>query len=252
MDPATLIGVTGGLILIAVVNMLEGGSLSSLFLLGPLVLVFGVTIMVSIASGTLADTKTVIPSLKKAFASQPYSSHDVVPQMVSLGETARKEGLLALERRLDDIDDPFMIRGLMLAVDGTDPQDVQEILHAEIDSKCDDDKQKAKFFSNAGGFAPTIGILGTVMSLVHVLENLSEPAALGHSIAAAFLATLWGVLSANLLWLPIANRLKRLSELEAARMEIVVAGIAAIQSGSNPRVIEQRLSALLPEKEAAA
>lgn len=252
MDPATAIGVGGGLVVIAIVNTIEGGNIASLFLLGPMLLVFGVTTLVTIASGTLADLKAVPDSLKRAFTMPAPSVQGLVPQMVSLGEAARREGLLSLERKLDEVDDPFMVKGLMLAVDGTDPEDLEDILGGEIDAKREEGHHRAKFFGDAGGFAPTIGIVGTVMSLVHVLENLSEPEALGHSIASAFLATLWGVLSANVLWLPISNRLKRLADLEASRMEVVAAGVAAIQSGANPRVIEQRLSALVHDNEAAA
>ena len=108
------------------------------------------------------------------------------------------------------------------------------------------DKRAAKFFADCGAYAPTIGIIGTVMGLVHVLENLATPDELGHLIAGAFVATLWGVMSANVIWLPISNRLKRLGELEIARMEIVVEGVSAIQSGANPRVIQHRLVSLLP------
>jgi len=103
-----------------------------------------------------------------------------------------------------------------------------------------------------GGYAPTIGIIGTVMGLVHVLENLSQPDLLGHLIAGAFVATLWGVMTANLIWLPIGNRLHRLGELEAARMELVIEGVLAVQAGSNPRVVAQRLRSLLPEADRAA
>jgi chemotaxis protein MotA len=110
-------------------------------------------------------------------------------------------------------------------------------------------KHAAKFFNDMGGYAPTIGIIGTVMGLVHVLENLSQPEELGHLIAGAFIATLWGVLSANVVWLPIGSRLSRIGELEAQRMELVVEGVMAIQAGSNPRVVAQRLQSLLPAEE---
>jgi chemotaxis protein MotA len=177
------------------------------------------------------------------------TSAEVVPVIVDLSDAARREGMLALEARLADIDDPFLIKGVTLAVDGIDPEELREIMEAEVHAKRATDKHSAKFFTDAGGYAPTIGIVGTVMSLVHVLENLAKPDELGHMIAAAFLATLWGVLSANVLWLPIAARLKRLSELECTRMEIVIEGIAAIQAGSNPRVVAQKLRSLLPPQE---
>jgi chemotaxis protein MotA len=135
---------------------------------------------------------------------------------------------------------------LEFAIDGTDPEELAEILEAEIRAKKNADKVGYKLFTDMGGYAPTIGIIGTVLSLVHVLGMLSEPEKLGASIAIAFLATLWGVLSANVLWLPIAKRIQRISELEAARMELVVEGILAIQSGSNPRLVAQKLKSLLP------
>ena len=125
----------------------------------------------------------------------------------------------------------------------------EEILEGELDAKLAEDKRAAKFFTDMGAYAPTIGIIGTVMGLVHVLENLAEPEKLGHLIAAAFLATLWGVASANLLWLPIGSRLRRLGELEATRMQLVIEGVMAIQAGNSPRVIAQKLRSLLPARQ---
>lgn len=246
MDPATLIGIILALVVIAVANILEGGDPTAMFLLPPMLLVFGATIAVTFAGGTLADGKYALFSLKRAFTAKPVSSSDLVPVVVTLAERARREGLLALEDSLREIDDPFLVKGMTLAIDGTDPDEVREILEAEVYAKKVQDKHAAKFFGDAGAYAPTIGIVGTVMGLVGVLENLAEPEKLGHLIAAAFLATLWGVFSANVLWLPISNRLKRLSDLETIRMEVAIEGISAIQSGSNPRVVAQKLTSLLP------
>ena len=255
MDPATLIGIILGFVVIVGANMMEGGNPTSLLLVPPLILVFGTTILVTVAGGTMADAKNALGSLKRALTGKAMSSADVVPVVVSLAEKARREGLLALEDSLRDIDDPFLVKGVTMAVDGTDPEELREILEAELYAKKSADKHGAKFFSDMGAYAPTIGIIGTVMGLVHVLENLAKPEELGHLIAAAFLATLWGVMSANVIWLPIGNRLKRLGELEAARMEIIIEGVLAIQAGSNPRIIAQKLRSLLPagqlEKEAA-
>ena len=171
---------------------------------------------------------------------------ELVAAVVTLAERARKEGLLALEDAIRDVENPFLKKGLELAVDGTDPEELAEILEAEIRAKKRSDRVKSKIFTDMGGYAPTIGIIGTVMALVHVLGMLSEPDKLGASIAVAFLATLWGVLSANIMWLPIAKRIERISELEAAQMELAVEGILAIQSGSNPRLVAQKLKSLLP------
>ncbi|WP_436698110.1 motility protein A [Nocardioides sp. BYT-33-1] len=245
-DIAAPVGIGAALGVIMLANLLEGGSPGSLFLIPPMLLVFGGTLCVAVAGGTLNDARNAVASARTALFGKVASSADVVPVIVSLSDAARREGMLALESRVGDIDDPFLVKGVTLAVDGTDPEELREILEAELHAKKAVDKHAAKFFTDAGGYAPTIGIVGTVMSLVHVLENLADPGALGHSIAAAFLATLWGVLSANVLWLPIAARLKRLSELESMRMEIVIEGVAAIQAGSNPRIVAQKLQSLLP------
>jgi len=171
---------------------------------------------------------------------------------VHLAEKARREGLLALEDELKDIEDPFLVRAVTFAIDGTDPEELREILESEVDAKRATDKHAAKFFIDMGGYAPTIGIVGTVMGLVHVLENLASTEELGALIANDFIATLWGVLSANAIFLPIAARLKRLGELEVARMELVIEGVAALQSGSNPRIVAQRLRSLLPAEQREA
>jgi chemotaxis protein MotA len=249
MDRATVIGVVLGFGAIIGSNILEGGSPSALLLLPPILLVFGGTIGATLAGGTMADGKQAVGSLKRAVTWKQTPNSELVPVVVSLADKARREGLLMLESAVRDVDDEFLKKGVGLAVDGTDPEELREILEAELYAKRIEDKHAAKFFTAMGGYAPTIGIIGTVMGLVHVLENLSEPESLGHLIAAAFLATLWGVMSANLMWLPIGARLLRIGELEAARMELIIEGVMAIQAGSNPRVIAQRLRSLLPSAE---
>ena len=252
MDRATPIGIGLGIVAIVVANMMEGGSPTSLLMLPAMLLVFGGTIGAALAGATMADARHAVHSVKRAMVWKQAPAADLVPVVVSLADKARREGLLMLEKAVKDVDDDFLKRGVALAVDGTDPEELREILEAELHAKRLDDKHSAKFFNSMGGYAPTIGIIGTVMGLVHVLENLSEPDKLGHLIAGAFIATLWGVLSANLVWLPIGSRLVRIGELEAARMELVIEGVMAIQAGSNPRVVAQRLRSLLPEAERAA
>jgi chemotaxis protein MotA len=246
MDPATLIGVLLAFLVVIVANMLEGGNPMSLVLLPPLLLVFGATLLVSFAGGTVADAKLALHGFKRAFTGKAPTANQLVPELVTLAEKARREGLLALEDAVADLDDPFLVRALTLAIDGTDPEELRDILESEVIAQRAEAKQAAKFFAAAGGYAPTIGIVGTVMGLVHVLEQLAEPEKLGHLIAGAFVATLWGVLSANVLFLPVAARLQRLGELEVARMELVIEGVSALQAGSNPRLVAQRLRSLLP------
>jgi len=246
MNPAPAIGIGGGFAVVIAANVMEGGNPMSLLLPAPLILVFGTTMLVSIAGGTMFDAKNIVSSLKMAFTGNVEPPAALIPEVVGLAERARREGLLSLEESLSAIDDPFLVKGVTMAIDGTDPEEVRDILEAEVYAKRLADKQRAKFFGDAGAYAPTIGIIGTIMGLVHVLENLAAPEKLGELIAGAFVATLWGVASANVMWLPISNRIKRLGELEASRMELAIEGVAAIQSGANPRIIAQKLTSLLP------
>jgi len=147
---------------------------------------------------------------------------------------------------MKDVEDPFLKKGLQLAIDGTDPEELADILEAEVAAKKKADKFAAKTFADMGAFSPTIGIVGTTLGLINALENLAQPEKLGHLIASAFVATLWGLLSANMIFLPISNKIKRVGEIEAGLMEMVVAGIINIQAGANPRLVAQKLRSLLP------
>jgi chemotaxis protein MotA len=251
MDPATLIGI--GMACVAVVTMmtLEGGSIGAIFLPAPLILVFFGSIGAAMAGGLLSDSKAAARALKSALLSKPASPDGTVEAVVALAERARREGLLALETAVREVEDPFLRQGLQAAIDGADPDELAEILSGRIDTKRKADHQAAKFFEAMGGYAPTVGIIGTVLGLVHVLENLSQPEKLGHLIAGAFVATLWGVGSANIMWLPIANRLKRLSDLDVERMTRTMEGVLAIQAGSQPRLLGERLRAMVPADQLA-
>ena len=250
MDISTIVGVVASLAIVFTVQILEGGSPSSILLIPSMLLVFGGAFMAGMAGGVLKDATGIGKQMQKAFLAKVTPPTKLVENIVKLAERARREGLLALEDAVKTVEHPFLKRGLQLAIDGTDPEELHDILHAEIAAKKKADKAGAKLFENMGGYAPTIGIIGTVMGLVHVLANLNKPAGLGEAISAAFVATLWGVLTANLLWLPIAARLARLSAVEAEEMELVVDGVLAIQAGSNPRLVVQKLRSLLPPDEA--
>lgn len=252
MDPATLIGIVIAFAAIFGAAVLEGGSVTSIFSLPPMLLVFVGTFGAALAGSTIKDTVATLKSLPKyVVPSGGGSGQDIVAVIVRLAEQARREGLLALEDAMRDVDNVFLKKGLEFAIDGTDPEEVAEILEAEVRAKRSADKVGYKLFTDMGGYAPTIGIIGTVLALVHVLGMLSEPEKLGEAIAMAFLATLWGVLTANVLWLPLARRMQRMSELEAAQMELVIEGILAIQAGSNPRLVARKLKSLLPPGSAA-
>ncbi len=187
-----------------------------------------------------------IPGLYKlVFKAEPLDMRARLDLLVSLADHARREGLLALDSTLSEIDDPFTHNALQLVVDGTDPQMVHAIMEAEVDGMVARHSLGAAPFQTAGGFAPTMGIIGTVLGLVHVLQNLSSPATLGPSISTAFLATLMGVGSANVVYLPIANRLKAISEEEVELRMMTLEGILSLQAGDNPRLVSEKLMSYL-------
>jgi chemotaxis protein MotA len=251
VDPGTLIGI--GLAFASILGsmLMDGGNPVALISPPAMILVLGGTLGAAMASGLLKDTTGIVTWLKVAFTSKVEPAGALITTLVELADKARREGLLALEEVSRDVDHPFLKRGLTLAIDGTDPEELRDILEAEIDAKRGADKAGAKLFLDMGGFAPTLGIIGTVIGLVHVLENLNDPGKLGHLIAGAFVATLWGILTANIIWLPLGNKVKRVSQLQCQQMELVVEGIMAIQAGSNPRVVAQKLRSLAPDEGAA-
>jgi chemotaxis protein MotA len=252
MDPATLIGVFAALISLIVMMVMEGSSPMAIILLPPLILIFGGTFGAAIAGSTLNDVKKLGGWFKAAvLPSKVPPVSEQIEQIVKLAEKARKEGMLALESTVKTIENPFLRRGMQMAIDGMDPEDLRDVLESEIAAKRAADKVAAKFFTAMGGYAPTIGIIGTVVGLIHVLENLSDPASLGPLIAGAFVATLWGVLSANVLWLPFGAKITRVSELEAAQMELLVEGIVEVQANTSPRQLREKLNALIPPGEKA-
>ncbi len=246
MDPATLIGIVGAFGVILSVIFLEGASVSSIMLPGPLLLVFGGSLAVTVASVTLPDSIRALKALPKAFTAKAPSPHAQIEQVVAHAERARKDGLLALEQEAENISDPFLKRALQGIADGVDPEELREMLEEEMHTRDKTDRSAAKFYTTMGGYSPTVGIIGTVISLTHVLENLSEPEHLGHMIAAAFVATLWGVLSANVIFLPVGNRLVRICELEQERMTLLLEGMMAVQAGSQPRALRERLQVMVP------
>jgi len=251
MDPAGFIGLVIAFGAIFGALIMEGADPMSIFLPAPLLLVWVGTIGVGIAGHTVKDVIESFKAVPRALMSKVPDPTTTVDTLVELADRARREGLLALEDAAKDIDDPFLRGGLQAAIDGTDPDDLRMILEDKIATKRSREKVWSKYFADMGGYAPTIGIIGTVISLVHVLENLSDPSSLGHSIAAAFVATLWGILSANVVWLPLGARIKRFSDLECAQMEVTREGLLAVQAGANPRLVGERLRSLLPDTAAA-
>jgi chemotaxis protein MotA len=258
MKASSIIGIIVGCLGIAVGATMEGSNVMAVINPSAMMIVLLGTLGATI-TGTSFDSIKAIPKLfKKAFSPDVLDLNGRVTELVSYAEQARRDGLLALDEQLANVEDPYTKKGLQLVVDGTDPELVADVLEAENDAMRKRHKAATQPFEKAGGYAPTLGIIGTVFGLVHVLSNLSKPETLGPSISSAFIATLLGISTANLIYLPIAARLKQLSEEEMHFREMTLEGILAIQAGDNPRVVAEKLTAYVPpfmrmtEEEAAA
>ncbi|HEX4806295.1 MAG TPA: flagellar motor protein [Conexibacter sp.] len=249
MKAATAIGIGAGVFALLFASMMEGTQPMAFFNISALIIVLAGTASATLSSVGMATMKKVPQLYKLAFGPPELDMRGRVELIVSLAEQARREGLLALDAQLAEIDDDFARKGLQLVVDGTDPELVREILEAEIDGMTTRHAAGATAFEKAGGYAPTMGIIGTVMGLVHVLQNLSSPATLGPAISTAFIATLLGVGSANVVFLPVAARLRALSSAEAELRILTLEGILAVQAGDNPRVVGDKLRSFVAPAE---
>lgn len=253
MDLSTIIGIIAGVGSLIAGYLLEGGSVGSLGQLSAAIIVFGGTAGAVITSFPLSELRKAPQWFKIAFTSQSFGTAEAYETLVRFAEKARREGLLSLEQELETVTDHFTRQGMQLVIDGTDPEITREILESNIAVLEKRHKVGIAVFEAAGGFGPTLGIIGTVMGLVMVLGNLSDPSALSESIAAAFIATLYGVSSANLLWLPIATKLKMKDKAEVSAMEMVLDGILSIQAGENPSILKEKLKthvgSMLPSEE---
>ena len=245
MDLATILGIVLGLGSLLGGLLWEGGEASALLVPSAALIVIGGTVGATAISYTLQDLRVVPKLFVKALRNAPYDTAKVIEDIVGMAEEARREGLLYLENRLSEIEDQYLRKGIQLVIDGTDPELVKNILEVEIYSIEERHHVGSSIFEAAGGYAPTMGIIGTVMGLVHVLGNISSPEALGPSIAVAFMATLYGIGSANIFWLPIAAKLNNISQKEVLLKELMMEGIISLQSGYNPVLIRERLVAHL-------
>lgn len=246
MKPATAIGIVAGLGALLLAGLMEGVSPTMLINIPAIVIVLVGTACATFASVGMEAMRNVPALYKLAFSPPDLDVRGRVELIVSLAEQARREGLLALDAKLDEIDDPFTRKGLQLVVDGTDPELVREILETEIDAMQARHEIGAVTFEKGGGYAPTLGILGAVMGLIHVLQNLADPAGLGPAISVAFVATLLGVGMANVVLLPVASRLRALSAAEVELRTLTLEGILAVQAGDNPRVVGDKLMSYVP------
>lgn len=226
-------------------NFLEGGHIGGLLNAPAAIIVMGGTLGAALLQTPMATLRHTMRVSGWVFVPPARSLQETLNDIVSWSTTVRRGGLLGLEAVVESIPDPFARKALQMLVDGNEPQNVRDIMEAEIYLRQHADTAVAKFYDGMGGYAPTIGIIGAVMGLIHVMSNLADPSKLGAGIATAFVATIYGVGSANLFFLPFANKIKANVAAQARYREMLVEGIIAIGEGENPRNIEVRLSAYL-------
>jgi chemotaxis protein MotA len=248
MDITTVAGIIGAIGLILLGQALEGGHVGSILQATAALIVFGGTIGATMVSFPRKDFVKGLTLLKSAFTETKIDLAGLSKQIVEFAGVARRDGVLALEGRLGELKDPFLRRALQFVVDGVDANVTRDTLEAAVDAEYEENVVGAKVWESMGGFAPTVGILGAVLGLIHVMENLNDPTKLGGGIATAFVATVYGVGSANLLFLPFATKLKRKLGLEKERKILITEGVLSIQEGINPRVLEERLRAYTGEE----
>ena len=245
MDILSFLGVAIAFAAILGGNWLEGGHLDTLANGPALIIVLGGTIGAALLQTPLATFLRSMRMLGMVFMPPKRALDATIEKLVEWSKVARKEGLLGLERAAVEERDLFVRKGMQLLVDGNEPDEIRHALEVELDSRERFDLQASKVLEGMGGYAPTIGIIGAVMGLIHVMQNLSDPSKLGSGIATAFVATIYGVGLANLFLLPMAGKLKAYVMQESHYRELVIEGLVAISEGENPRQIETRLQGFL-------
>jgi chemotaxis protein MotA len=249
MDKATLIGLILGIGAILGGQVLEGGSIHSIMQATAALIVLGGTFGAVFVSFSFDGVMDAFNGVKIALKEPSHDPHQMIAQITGYANKARKEGILSLEKEIKNVEDPFLKKALTMAVDGIEPHAIRDAMEMELGYLDEHGKMSSKVFKAAGGYAPTIGILGAVLGLIHVMENLNDPSKLGSGIATAFVATIYGVGSANLLFLPIASKLELRHRGEMILKELTLEGVVAVSTGENPRLIEEKLNAFLTEKQ---
>ena len=241
MDKISIVGLLLGVVAIIGGQLLEGGHAASLSQPTALLIVLGGTMGAVMLQSPYATFMRGMRMVRWVWYPPVVDSQLLIKQVANWSQVSRREGLLALESVMNQLKDDFARKGLQLLVDGAEPERLREVLEVEIGTYEQEMKLAARIWEAAGGYSPTIGILGAVMGLIHVMENLSDPSKLGAGIAVAFVATIYGVGLANLVFLPIANKLKAHINRLIVQREMIVDGLVGIANGDNPRIIESRL-----------
>ena len=241
MDKISVLGLLLGIVAIIGGQLLEGGHVGSLSQPTALLIVLGGTVGAVMLQSPYATFIRGVKMVRWIWYPPVVNNQQIIRQVSGWSQVSRREGLLALENVMGQIKDDFAKKGLQLLVDGAEPERLREVLEVQISTFEEEMKLSARIWEAAGGYAPTIGILGAVMGLIHVMENLSDPSKLGAGIAVAFVATIYGVGLANLVFLPMSNKLKAHINRLVVQREMIVDGLVGIANGDNPRIIESRL-----------
>lgn len=245
MDLAFIFGLIGTWVLI-IWAILSGGSIVYFIDIPSVILVIGGSLTVVLSSIPMKYLKDILKVIKKAAFSSAESVEKLIEDLVSYAEIARRDGILSLENATKDIDDKFIVNGIQMAVDGTDPELIEQIMTNELDNLMERHDTGKAIFEAFGKYSPALGMIGTLVGLVLMLANMSDPSKIGPGMAVALLTTLYGALIANTICLPMADRLARRNSEEILMKTIVIKGVMAIQSGDNPRIVEQKLRTFLP------
>jgi chemotaxis protein MotA len=249
MDLGSVIGIILALTAILGGQALEGGSIKSIMQPTAALIVLGGTFGACLLQFPLSVATKSFKSVILAFQEPKIDNRVVIQEIIRLANKARKEGVISLESDVQQISDPFLKKALTMAMDGVEPKVLRETMELEISNLEEEAEQPIKFWQSAGGYSPTIGIIGAVLGLIHVMENLSDPSKLGGGIAVAFVATVYGVGLANLVYLPVSGKLKIKSGVHLVAKEIMLVGVISILEGENPRLIEDKLKSYLSRKE---
>jgi len=245
MDKATLIGLVMGIGAVLGGQILEGGSLHSIMQFTAAVIVFGGTFGAVFLSYPFQNVLGAFRDIRIIIKEPVSDPAEIISQITKYANKARKEGILSLEKEIKNIQEPFLSKALTMAVDGVEPNTIRQAMETELEYLDEHGKVNSKVFKSAGGYAPTIGILGAVLGLIHVMENLNDPSKLGAGIAVAFVATVYGVGSANLLFLPIATKMEMRHRHNMILKEMMLEGVVSVSTGENPRLIEEKLNSFL-------
>jgi len=249
VDKATIGGLVLAIVGILAGLLIEGGNVSQIAQPTAAMIVLGGTIGATMVNFPLPVVMTAFSKLTHVFFDKGTDSKSIIQEMVRYANKARKEGIVSLDTELEKISDPFLKKALMLAVDGTEPEELRKMMELELDNQAEHEENIPKVFEAAGGFAPTIGIIGAVLGLIQVMQHLDNITEVGRGIAVAFVATIYGVASANLLFLPSAGKLKlRLREGQVQK-EMMLEGVISILEGMNPRMLEAKLEGFLAESD---